>query len=685
MAAAISGLIMLSGTVVGETQFKPEAAAFSAPEAILDATGLTIGYFDPSAKAGELMKVTITGPDGQFLVNSVVPADSFSFLPDAGDGEYTFDAYILTMDTASGSGRRMETGTGLGPGLSESVPSSDANAKAALQESTEAQEDSTPLLRTHGSFKVYNGLIVQPDHHNESNGQELSANSGIAVEHARPKAATGDDLSLAEPGLIEGMVGNLLNAIIPAAKAQNVTASSTTPLVRFEDTTDAAGCCEWWFEGPGQDNAGGLNEGTFVLSDRLGNNAHDVITVDGVENTTGNQGSINISTAGDVGLSDDVFWFEGSGNNMGISTTNPAVDIHMVDLDPQIRLEDSSDSTRVQFQYNSPDLLIQGNSSQGIVGIDATSPANTLIIEPPSTFCANGCIGIGETAPVRPLHITNDDATIFLEQSGTQRWQIGSADFASPVGSFFINEHSAGTTPFQIDPGAGSNALRIVSGGNVGVGTSSPTVPLHVQRTNGTAKLIVEEASGTVAAREMFELANNGGPFFIFKDNNLAQSYSFAMGATGHFLISHQQTAGVQFRLRQDGSAEFQGNVTANGVLLTSSRETKTDFSPIDEHTVLEKVGALDVSQWRYKAEPGSERHIGPMAEDFQALFGLGDGRHISAGDAQGILFAAAKALKAETSRLEAENEALKARVAELSEMEHRLKALEHQLMRISE
>jgi len=61
----------------------------------------------------------------------------------------------------------------------------------------------------------------------------------------------------------------------------------------------------------------------------------------------------------------------------------------------------------------------------------------------------------------------------------------------------------------------------------------------------------------------------------------------------------------------------------------SSSRLGKQDFESVDPSSVLEQVIDLDVMRWQYKAELGSV-HMGPVAEDFRAAFGLGaDDRHI--------------------------------------------------------
>ena len=78
----------------------------------------------------------------------------------------------------------------------------------------------------------------------------------------------------------------------------------------------------------------------------------------------------------------------------------------------------------------------------------------------------------------------------------------------------------------------------------------------------------------------------------------------------------------------------------------------------------------MPVSTWNYTSQDPSIRHIGPMAQDFYATFGVGeDERRISTIDADGVALAAIQALYAE-------NQALK---AELAGMEARLSALEQE------
>ena len=85
-------------------------------------------------------------------------------------------------------------------------------------------------------------------------------------------------------------------------------------------------------------------------------------------------------------------------------------------------------------------------------------------------------------------------------------------------------------------------------------------------------------------------------------------------------------------------------HVTDGGVWTSASSVTfKEDFRTVDPISVLETLRAIEVTTWGYKGS-NEGRHIGPMAEDFAAAFGMGkDNRYISTVDADGVALAAIK------------------------------------------
>ena len=87
------------------------------------------------------------------------------------------------------------------------------------------------------------------------------------------------------------------------------------------------------------------------------------------------------------------------------------------------------------------------------------------------------------------------------------------------------------------------------------------------------------------------------------------------------------------------------GNVSANSFITTSDRNAKENFSAVNAQDVLAKVAALPISQWNFKSETAVQ-HVGPMAQDFRAAFGLGpDAQHIATVDADGVALAAIQGL----------------------------------------
>lgn len=106
-----------------------------------------------------------------------------------------------------------------------------------------------------------------------------------------------------------------------------------------------------------------------------------------------------------------------------------------------------------------------------------------------------------------------------------------------------------------------------------------------------------------------------------------------------------------------------------------SDRNAKAELRPVDVHDVLARVAALDITTWRYKKDPSSVRHLGPMAQDFKAAFGLGDtDKMIFPLDATGVSMAAIQALHQRLVAAEAENDELRGR---LERLERRLAELE--------
>jgi hypothetical protein len=135
-------------------------------------------------------------------------------------------------------------------------------------------------------------------------------------------------------------------------------------------------------------------------------------------------------------------------------------------------------------------------------------------------------------------------------------------------------------------------------------------------------------------------------------------------------------------------------NTSTGGYLSTGGawtdncdRARKRGFEPVDRQQVLDRVAALPITTWSYRAESSHVRHIGPVAQDFHAAFGLGaDDKHLSALDTSGVALAAIQGLHQVVQEKEADATArLAEKDAEVAELKARLAKLEALVERLTE
>ena len=161
---------------------------------------------------------------------------------------------------------------------------------------------------------------------------------------------------------------------------------------------------------------------------------------------------------------------------------------------------------------------------------------------------------------------------------------------------------------------------------------------------------------------------------FVWADSTYAE---FVSTGPNQFLV--RASGGIWFGTNSSPSIPSGRFInTSTGAYLSSGgtwtnssdRNRKTNFQTIDPQAVLEKVAQMPIQRWSYKEEDGGITHLGPVAQDFYAAFGLGaDDKHIATVDADGVALAAIQALARE-------NQALRAKV---TDQQQRLSALERQ------
>ena len=204
--------------------------------------------------------------------------------------------------------------------------------------------------------------------------------------------------------------------------------------------------------------------------------------------------------------------------------------------------DDTAQSNTLDDRYlmlNSANDPITGglNITGGNVGIGTTSPATTLDV--------SGNAIIGETGGAEGGQITLRDSSGssrgFLDISGTDVFRMFSttADQDFIIGSFASNGNIYFYTNNQ-------QRMRIDSGGNVGIGASSPVSKLQVAgdvNISGAAnKFIGPTASeGSTAAAPTYSFSGQSTGMFLASNNNLG----FSTGATERLRIDSNGNVGI--------------------------------------------------------------------------------------------------------------------------------------------
>ena len=226
----------------------------------------------------------------------------------------------------------------------------------------------------------------------------------------------------------------------------------------------------------------------------------------------------------------------------------------------------------------------------------------------------------------------------------------------------------------------GGSALRSNTSGSGNVAVGLAALSYNLTGNDNTAE-------GLSALQNLGTSGSAGGT------NNIALGYlagfNFEGNESGNIDIGSWGNAGENNIIRigstqtdtyLTGNVHVYGTVSANGVLLTSDRNVKENFTAINAREVLAKVAALPVTEWNYKSDSKAQPHIGPMAQDFQAAFQLGqDDKHISVVDENGVALAAIQGLN---QKVEEKDATIQQQAADIADLKARLEKLEQLVSR---
>ena len=220
--------------------------------------------------------------------------------------------------------------------------------------------------------------------------------------------------------------------------------------------------------------------------------------------------------------------------------------IRLKENNTRIKFDDTSTSSgfpATDWQLTANDSASGGANKFSIEDITNAKVPFTIIGNAPSNSLyidSSGRVGLRTSTPVLDLHIaTSNTPAMRLEQNNAGGFTAQTWDVAGNEVNFFIRDVTGGSRlPFRIRPGAPTSSVDIAASGNVGIGTAAPSSALHVQRSNGTASLFVEETNGAAAQRTLATLKNNGAPQFEYTDTSTSTTWRLGMNNSGDFVIN---------------------------------------------------------------------------------------------------------------------------------------------------
>jgi Chaperone of endosialidase/Head domain of trimeric autotransporter adhesin len=296
-----------------------------------------------------------------------------------------------------------------------------------------------------------------------------------------------------------------------------------------------------------------------------------------------------------------------------------------------------------------------------------------------------GSVALGEN--VRASGNNSFAANLATTASGDESVALGNNGTASGDRAFSFNGTASAVGAVAIGSGAQATLDDALALGpsSIAGGLASITIGPSIANGNfGVAIGLQNSASGqfSVAIGKNARTANRQGAIVLGDACASFSSDSVYATANNQFVV--RGCGGVRIFTNQNLTSGMEMASGGSGWLAVSDRNRKENFLGIDGEDLLARLRGVPVTTWNYKSQEREIRHMGPMAQDFHAAFGLGENElMINSIDLDGVNLAGVQALDARTTAqqarieaLEASNAALQAQNAELRARLERIEAL---------
>jgi hypothetical protein len=307
---------------------------------------------------------------------------------------------------------------------------------------------------------------------------------------------------------------------------------------------------------PGADQVAVATNGTGRLFvDSAGNVGIGTTSPTYLCNVIAAAGSQNIFQAGQTGVSNG-YTITSNGTNLTHAWFNGGSEAARIDSSGRLGIGTSSPGAAIHVTSSNAGGyggVIYNTSSTGeglIIRAGSTSSHNILVAQTydgsASRFIVNaaGNVGINTTSPAWPLDVNGiakvKQAVLFEAANSTNRWDL----YTNTDDTFRFNYN-----------GSGNDEITITSGGNVGIGTTSPNSKLAVS--NGGAESF-EFYPADASNVNKINYYNRGGAVYCDAVQNAA-SHQFAIQGTERARIdsSGRLLVGTSTASSTDNDANF--------------------------------------------------------------------------------------------------------------------------------